>query len=279
MDPIDYLAIGHVTVDMAPDGERRLGGAVSYAALTATALGLRAGIVTRCAPGVPDAVALAGVTCQIRPAPVTTTFRNQYDAAGNRHQVLLDLAPAVDADDVPAVWRRARIVHLAPIAHEVGPVFASLVGAASFVGLSPQGWLRELAPGDLVRPGPWRVPPALVARADAIVVSAEDLAGEPRGIGWLVPQVPVLVVTRGREGAVAYANGAEVRQSAVPAEAVDPTGAGDVFAAAFFVRYDETKDVTTALRFAAGAAALAIEGQGVRGIASRAAIEARLAAA
>ena len=40
VEPVDYLAVGHITIDQTPDGPR-LGGSVAYAALTAQALGLR----------------------------------------------------------------------------------------------------------------------------------------------------------------------------------------------------------------------------------------------
>ncbi|MBL8090995.1 MAG: hypothetical protein JNJ43_11735, partial [Anaerolineales bacterium] len=45
MQPVDYLLIGHIAVDLTPNG-KQLGGTVSYAALTAKAMGLRVGIVT-----------------------------------------------------------------------------------------------------------------------------------------------------------------------------------------------------------------------------------------
>jgi hypothetical protein len=45
LEPINYLIIGHLTRDLTPDGPR-LGGTAAYAGLTASALGLRVGIVT-----------------------------------------------------------------------------------------------------------------------------------------------------------------------------------------------------------------------------------------
>ena len=48
----DFLAIGHITRDLLPDGSWRLGGTVTYAALTAVRLGLRAAIVTSAPPDV-----------------------------------------------------------------------------------------------------------------------------------------------------------------------------------------------------------------------------------
>ena len=43
---LDYLAVGHATADVHADGRVVLGGAVSYAARAAAALGQRAGVVT-----------------------------------------------------------------------------------------------------------------------------------------------------------------------------------------------------------------------------------------
>src|SRR6202000_3354615 len=42
-----YLAVGHVTVDVLDDGERRPGGTALYSALQAARLGLKAAILTR----------------------------------------------------------------------------------------------------------------------------------------------------------------------------------------------------------------------------------------
>ena len=49
LEPVDYLVVGHIAQDVIPGGFQ-LGGTVSYASLTAKALGLRVGIVTACTP-------------------------------------------------------------------------------------------------------------------------------------------------------------------------------------------------------------------------------------
>jgi sugar/nucleoside kinase (ribokinase family) len=61
------------------------------------------------------------------------------------------------------------------------------------------------------------------------------------------------------------------------AKEVDPTGAGDVFAAAFLVALRERRPVPLASRFATAAASLSVEGPGLTAIASRAAVERRAA--
>lgn len=60
------------------------------------------------------------------------------------------------------------------------------------------------------------------------------------------------------------------------AREVDPTGAGDVFAAAFLVSLRRREAVATAARFAAAAAAISVEGFGLGAIPTRAVIEERL---
>ena len=72
----DFLAIGHITRDLLPDGSWRLGGAVTYAALTAARLGLRPAIATS---GPPDVLAaldavLPDISLSIVPSVEATTF-------------------------------------------------------------------------------------------------------------------------------------------------------------------------------------------------------------
>ena len=63
---------------------------------------------------------------------------------------------------------------------------------------------------------------------------------------------------------------------ALPRTEVDPTGAGDVFAAAFLVRYQETGDPLEAAAFGACAASCAVEGVGTSTLGDRAEVEQRL---
>ena len=58
---------------------------------------------------------------------------------------------------------------------------------------------------------------------------------------------------------------------------VDPTGAGDVFAAAFLVRYQETGDPLEAAAFGACAASCAVEGVGASTLGDRDEVLRRLA--
>ncbi|MEZ5695667.1 MAG: adenosine kinase [Sphingomonadaceae bacterium] len=85
------------------------------------------------------------------------------------------------------------------------------------------------------------------------------------GIAALAPKVPVLVVTRSEEGAVAVANGERAEVAAEPVdEVVDTTGAGDLFAAGFLHGHVKGADLATCLRMGAIAAAEIISHYGAR---------------
>jgi sugar/nucleoside kinase (ribokinase family) len=57
--------------------------------------------------------------------------------------------------------------------------------------------------------------------------------------------------------------------ASLPTSEKDPTGAGDVFAAAFLLRYHEAADLQEAAAFAACAASCAVEGIGVSTLGDR----------
>jgi sugar/nucleoside kinase (ribokinase family) len=268
LPPIDFLAVGHITVDVLPDGRRLPGGAATYGAVTAAALGFRAGIVTR---GEPEAVAPAatlggaGLALHVVPAAETTTFVNSYDAQHRRHQRVLALAPPLEPADLPTAWRQVGVAHFGAVVHEIAPELMDAV-RAGFAGLGPQGWLRQLGRGEEVRHGPWQGADGLLARADAVILSEEDLAGEPRGEAWFAERSELLVVTAGSAGARAWRRGQRFDQPALPARTLDPTGAGDSFAAAFFIHMAHSGDLAASLRFAAAAAAFSVEHLGPGGI-------------
>ena len=111
-----------------------------------------------------------------------------------------------------------------------------------------------------------------------LFVSEEDVAGDEHQIERWAEEVPIVVVTRERKGTRVHHDDVWQEIGVFPAEEVDPTGAGDVFAAAFLVHYSEAADVGEATRFASAAAALAVEAQGIEGIADRQQIEERAAA-
>ena len=268
-EPLDYLVIGHVAHDLTAGGPR-LGGTVSYAALTARALGLHVGALS--AFGKETALdALNGIPIISVASPQSTTFENIYTQHG-RVQYLRAQASAIDFNSVPETWRQTPIIHLGPIANEMD---SSLPKGFSptLLGITPQGWMRQWDAEGRVAPRPWTNAEAALMQADAVVISREDVGGDDELIEHMAHQTRVLAVTEGAAGSVLYWHGDRRRFRAPQVEEVDATGAGDIFATAFFVRLFTTHDPWEAARFATLLASHTVRRVGLNGIPTTAEIQ------
>ena len=123
--PPDYLVIGHVTRDLIADGESRVGGTATYAALAADRLGQRVAVLTSADPTWPLFRVYPSIEVACRPSANTTTFENIY-TDGARRQYIRSVASALTPADLPAAWQQAKIVHLGPVAQEVSPDLGTL---------------------------------------------------------------------------------------------------------------------------------------------------------
>jgi len=268
------LVVGHVTRDQRPDGDV-LGGSASYAALTARRLGWDAGILTAAGPDFDPAAELPGIAVFRRHSTVTTRFVNTYEEDGTRHQVVTSRAADVDLGPLPDEWRRPDALLLAPVAGEMGAVAATALDAGA-VGAVAQGWLREIDEGGSVSPRPWKEAARDLAGVHVVFLSEQDLPDAAAAARQLLHHVPLVALTRGWRGLVLLSRDAEYDVPSLPRPETDPTGAGDVFAAAFLVRYHESGDPLDAAAFASCAASCAVEGVGTATLGDRAEVERRL---
>ena len=263
MPSCDYLVVGHVSQDITPHGARP-GGSVAYAALTVQGLGLRPCVVTSCAE-VPKDLLAAHVKVHCIPSQATTTFSLTEGPQGRILQ-LQALAASIPPDSIPAAWLRAPIVHFAPIAREI-PAEAIRRAAGRFIGVTPQGWLRRWEADGMVHPSVWPQAEKVLGEATAAVLSIEDIDGDEALAAQWAEHVPVLVLTRGAEGATVFWQGnAHAVAAPAIAQVVDTIGAGDIFAAAFFVRLAHTRDPLAAARFAVRLASASVTRPGLAAI-------------
>jgi sugar/nucleoside kinase (ribokinase family) len=99
-----------------------------------------------------------------------------------------------------------------------------------------------------------------------VVLGADDVGGDEDQIEWMAQRTPLLVVTEGAAGARLYWRG-DVRRFRPPqVTEVDATGAGDIFAAAFFIRLFQTRDPWEAARFATRMGAISVTRPGLQGV-------------
>ncbi len=284
---LQFLTLGHVTHDLHPDGSFSLGGTVTFAALTAYRLGLAAGIVTCASADLMQEIShlLPDVALAIRPTAETTTFINQY-IQGFRTQYLQARADTLETTEVPLSWRDAPIVLMGPVAQEIPSELVALFRRrpSAIIAATPQGWLRRWDADGRVWPTPWEAAEQILPLLDVLILSHDDLLPFANGnreeadamlYEWSM-HVPLLVATDGRHGATLFRHGVVQHFPAYAAREVDPTGAGDVFAAAFLVALYRHGNAEQAVNFANCVASFSIEQEGVQGIPTMDVVEGRL---
>lgn len=233
MKNIDYLVIGHITRDITPTGNL-VGGTVSYSGRVAQALGYQTAVLTSCQPDYEGLSQLAALAVEVIPADHTSTFENIYGANG-RTQMLYTVANNICPQHLPPAWQQPTVVHLGPLTNEVDPAFMNQF-PNSIIGLTPQGWLRRWTEDGRVYAREWPEAAQFLPLADVVIVSEEDLLNDE-----MLPRyrqlANLLIMTESVRGCTVFA-GSDARQIPAPVVAqVEPTGAGDIFAAAFLTQY------------------------------------------
>ncbi len=269
-----FLAIGHVTKDLLPGAGYAVGGTVTYAALTARNLGLPVAILTSAPPELNLSQVLQGTDLHVVPSRVATTFENVYRDE-RRVQYVHGVASPLMASHLPTTWKQSSIVLLGPLVGELGLDWLDAFPSA-LVGVTPQGWMRQWDDSGRVTFRRWTDAEQILSRVDVLVFSEEDVGRDQALIRHYAERTDIAAVTRGCLGATVFWNGTVRDFPAFRASVVDPTGAGDVFAAAFLVRLKETGDPSLAGPFANSAASLSIEGAGTTAIPSRDEVEERM---
>jgi sugar/nucleoside kinase (ribokinase family) len=259
LTPIDYLVIGHIAKDQTPQGAT-IGGTAAYAGRTAHAHGFRTGLLTSYAADI-DLRLLQGMQIRNVPSQATTTFENRYAAQG-REQILCSVARPINPDDVPQVWQQTPIVHLGPIANEVNRELIQHFSDA-FIGITPQGWLREWGEDGKVHLLDWTAIRDILPLADAVVISLEDLGHVDQAVSTIAQECQLLIVTDGANGAWVHFQGQQRHFPAPRLDEVDPTGAGDIFAAAYFIHFNHNQDPWEAACVATDLAAKSVTRTGI----------------
>ncbi len=239
------------------------GGTVTYSGHIAEALGYHTAVLTSSASNYDGLTALAGLEVINIPSATTTTFENVYTAVG-RVQTLHEVAAKIEVAHLPDDWRSPQIVHLAPLADEVDVAFIHQF-PESLIGITPQGWLRGWDADGRVRPKEWPAAQEVLPLADVVILSMEDLASiEMFWQYWEWSNL--LVLTGGPKGCLVIKEDTAVHIPAPAVSEIDATGAGDIFATAYLLRYQQTGDALAAARFANMIAAQSVTCVGITAV-------------
>lgn len=287
------LIAGNLLVDdlVFADGRTRMGeagGAVLYAALSASLWSSQVACLSRCGSDYPQSALAA-----LRERGVDLSGVRPLGSAGGRTWLLYEgtqwrMVPRLGGpsheevspapSEVPAEWSRADAVHLAPMPLSCQEALCERFAESKFLSLDPHVPIRE---DTLPRFAP------LLRRIDALFLAEEELelgardapplsvlrrlrGGRLRYIAW----------KRGAAGGLLYdAHADRLIPWAARADAiVDPTGCGDAFAASFVTAILDGEDAAAAIERGLVGASFALAGWGASALlgASRDAAHARL---
>lgn len=277
------VVAGNLLVDdlVFPDGRTRMGqagGAVLYASLGAALWGVSVGCVGLAGSDYPaetlDALEARGIRLDgVRPLgrPGVRAWllyegrvrRVVHRLGGPSHA---EVSP--DESDVPAGWTSADAFHIAPmpLAIQARLVGACARHAAGLVSLDPH---EPITDGSLAR---WA---ELLASVDLFVPGEDELrlaraTSDPHGLlrELATGRLRCVAFKQGERGGLLFdaASGRVQVWTALAETVVDPTGAGDAFAAGLLAGLVEVLPIEACLQRAVVSASFAIEDWGASGL-------------
>ena len=258
MQPV--AVVGNLSLDLLDGAPPRVGGAAFYCGRALAALDAPALVVTACALEHKDVLVgpleSMGLEVGWVEAPTTSTFGMRY--RGDVREMWVEA--------IGPVWTPADVERLEPRLAEAGWVHVGGLLRSDFpaetlaalargrrLSLDAQGLVRMPGLGPLQMDADFD--PAVLPHLSVLKVSEEEAvalvgAATPEALDAL--GVPEIVLTLGTRGAIVIAGGAAEHVPAEPPVVPDPTGTGDMFAAAYMVARADGSDPVEAARRAAG---------------------------
>jgi sugar/nucleoside kinase (ribokinase family) len=231
--------IGHLSRDVVAGGEPRIGGGPWHAARALRALRKDAVLFGKC--GEPERrsfqtrLTTTGLVTMLSVGGETTAFSMSYDEHGTRAMTVEAVGePWRASEPRQELLRDAEWLHVAPLLRsDFDAETLARLGRGRRILLDGQGLVRVPQRGPLVLDADFdREMLGHVAILKLAEEEARAIIGDADLESLASLGVPEIVVTFGLEGSLVLARGCATR---VPARAVnvDPTGAGDAFAAAY----------------------------------------------
>ncbi len=277
------LTVGHITHDHYDEGFVA-GGCAYYGAKVHARLSGATHLVAVVGDDFSCDAEVADLDATLTRRGQTTVFANYYPPGKPRVQLLEALAPPVTPDMAPAGWLNADLIHLAPVLGELDLLAWKKAVDDGLLAINIQGWIKGPGPeidtaaledfqhrganrvAHRVTQQRWEVTEDDFRGVDIACLSEEDVIDQPGLLDKLVRAVPIVAFTRGERGSTIYVDGEPTDVGVYAADTVDPTGAGDVFAASFTHRIAAGADPIDAARFAAACASIVVEDIGARAL-------------
>jgi sugar/nucleoside kinase (ribokinase family) len=238
MPPVPVAVVGNLSLDLVDEAPPRPGGPPLYAGRVLARLGVPSVVRAKAAEAdrvrLLPALGALGVRVEWRAGASTATYAFSYDGD----------ARVMEVRALGSPWSPADVAGLRGDWVHVGALFRGEFPAETLAALSEHARVSFDGQG-LVRParvGPLELEPesdtAFLRYVSVLKLSEEEalaLVGrlDERPLSEL--GVPEVVVTLGSRGCLVVARHRVVHVPAEPLTGIDPTGAGDAFAAAYMV--------------------------------------------
>ncbi len=212
------------------------------------------------------------IASRLYPSTQTGGFSLLYDERGNR-----DLAILGVADPIPPSadgFQHADFVLIGPILGETGPALIHHIRnvLTAPILLDPQGLLRVLHNGQVHHEHTQEFDEiaalSTIVKANELetqVITGIDPRQDPEGAVRALYRFggKIAVVTLAEAGSVIFDGQDIIQIPPYTTNAIDPTGAGDTYAAGFMVKYLETpQDLAAVGCFASAVASVMVENSG-----------------
>ena len=276
--------IGHLTIDEIETGGARyttMGGVACYASLTARILGAEVEVISSVGSEFPksylailEKMGIDISKVEIAGENETTRFRLTYSGE-ERIMKLLSRGREIKLEEG---YGDVDGIYLGPVAWELDlESIRRLAAGFDKLLLDPQGLMRfvdedgsvKLRSLDLKLPGLWIL---RISREESKVLTGES---DPKAMLKRLKSLgaEITILTLGREGSIISRRSEEFKVPCYETEAVDPTGAGDVFGGAFLVELLRSGDLRWAAAVGSAMASIVVEDRSFKPLLSENALD------
>ena len=199
----------------------------------------------------------------------TGGFHLIYDEKGDRTLDVLGVAGRITPKTVPEQFLQTRFLIIGPILGEVNRELVEFLrsSTSSKLFLDPQGLIRSIGDDNRIVHSCDEDEFKKIARqVDFIkpnepesktITGEDDPTVSLRRLHEMSTAVPI--VTLAERGSVLLEDGKLLKIPAYPTKAIDPTGAGDVYAGSFITHYSRGGKLAEASLYASAAASIKVE--------------------
>ena len=283
----DVITLGYVFDENIQFADGRsegplLGGTVSYSSVVLGQLGENVGIVTKAGsdiskdllrPFQESGVDMTGF--HISEDEVTTKNILIYDSDGNKVLKYLKKSSPIDFSDIPESYFDSKAFYFCPVDFEIsaktikkikdqGILTAADLGGFGGAHISEEMniWFQD-SRSEIVENYLENLNIVKTSMEDCYRIFGDSRITEKQAMDQFLDYgAEIVIMTLGEKGSIIITQDKKITILPIPVTAVDTTGAGDTYTAAFLSEYLNTGDIYRAGIFASAASSILIENSG-----------------